>query len=66
MIVDFSGCISRTGRAGRHGYAYTFITPTQGKYAGEIIKALEQSSAPVPPELHELWEGFKKEAEAVC
>jgi superfamily II DNA/RNA helicase len=56
---------SRTGRAGRHGYAYTFLTPSQGNYAGEIIKALELSSVPIPPELTELWETYKKEAEAV-
>ena len=56
---------SRTGRAGRHGYAYTFISPSQGKYAGEIIKALELSSAPVAAELTALWEKYKQEAEAV-
>lgn len=61
FVVDYS----RTGRAGNHGFAYTFISPTQGKYAGEIIKALELASAPVPHELVELWDSFKKEAEAV-
>lgn len=56
---------SRTGRAGRHGVAYTFISSSQGKYAGELIKALELSSATVPAELTQLWEDYKKEAEAV-
>jgi len=55
----------RTGRAGRHGYAYTFISPSQGKYAGEIIKALELSSTTVSDELTQLWEKYKQEAEAV-
>ena len=57
---------SRTGRAGNHGFAYTFISASQGKYAGEIIKALELSSATVAEELTQLWEDYKKQAEAVC
>jgi len=66
-LVSFCTLIvrSRTGRAGRHGYAYTFISQSQGKYAGEIIKALELSSAPVAAELTQLWEKYKQEAEAV-
>lgn len=55
----------RTGRAGNHGFAYTFISPDQGKYAGELIKALELSAASVPNELLILWEKYKQEAEAV-
>jgi len=57
--------LRRTGRAGNHGYAYTFISQSQGKYAGEIIKALELSSAPVSDELKQLWDKYKLEAEAV-
>ena len=63
MLVYVS---SRTGRAGNHGFAYTFISASQGKYAGEIIKALELSSATVAEELTQLWEDYKKQAEAVC
>jgi len=59
-----SGC-RRTGRAGRHGFAYTFISASQGKYAGEIIKALELSGAAISEELTQLWEKYKQEAEAV-
>ena len=66
FTIAIMTCVcSRTGRAGRHGYAYTFISPSQGKYAGEIIKALELSSAPVAAELTALWEKYKQEAEAV-
>ena len=57
---------SRTGRAGNHGFAYTFISASQGKYAGEIIKALELSSATVAEELTQLWEDYKKQVEVVC
>ena len=62
----FSLC-SRTGRAGNHGYAYTFITIDQGRYAGEIIKALDasESSSKITPELKALWEDHKKQFEAV-
>ncbi|KAK2147639.1 hypothetical protein LSH36_543g00013 [Paralvinella palmiformis] len=61
---DYVHRCGRTGRAGNHGYAYTFMTPDQGKYAVDIIKALELSIAPVPKELTDLWEEFKKQAEA--
>jgi len=67
MLIILHGFTDRrTGRAGNHGYAYTFMTPDQGKYAVDIIKALELSIAPVPKELTDLWEEFKKQAEAVC
>ncbi|CAF1344820.1 unnamed protein product [Rotaria sordida] len=33
----------RTGRAGKIGYAYTFLTPAQERYSGDIIRALETS-----------------------
>lgn len=61
---DYVHRCGRTGRAGNHGYAYTFMTPDQGKYAFDIIKALELSGAPVPKELTNLWEEYKKQAEA--
>lgn len=57
--------ISRTGRAGKKGYAYTFISPDQKKYAGHIIKALELSSNLVPDELNSIWNDYVKEMEAV-
>lgn len=57
---------SRTGRAGNKGTAYTFITPEQVRYAGDIIKALELSESPVPDNLRKWWEEYKKQAEAVC
>lgn len=55
----------RTGRAGRHGYAYTFMTYEQARYAGEIIKAMELSGANVTPEVVQLWEEYKAQTEAV-
>lgn len=47
------------------GYAYTFITEEQARYAGDIIKALELSGSPVPPELEQLWASFKDQQKAV-
>lgn len=55
----------RTGRAGNKGTAYTFITPEQVQYAGDIIKALELSETKVPEHLHKWWDEYKKQAEAV-
>uniref|UniRef100_A0A8C9ZE73 Probable ATP-dependent RNA helicase DDX46 n=1 Tax=Sander lucioperca TaxID=283035 RepID=A0A8C9ZE73_SANLU len=48
---DYVHRAGRTGRAGNKGFAYTFITEDQVRYAGDIIKALELSGSPVPSEL---------------
>jgi len=40
--------VGRTGRAGNKGTAITFINPEDDKYAPDLVKALQESSAPVP------------------
>jgi ATP-dependent RNA helicase DDX46/PRP5 len=62
---DYVHRVGRTGRAGKKGYAWTFLTPDQGRYSGEILRALELSSAQVPAELQQLWDGYKEAQEAV-
>lgn len=54
----------RTGRAGNKGCAFTFITPEQSRYAGDVIRALELSGTPVPPDLQTLWNDYKAAQEA--
>uniref|UniRef100_A0A3Q3WR86 Probable ATP-dependent RNA helicase DDX46 n=1 Tax=Mola mola TaxID=94237 RepID=A0A3Q3WR86_MOLML len=61
---DYVHRAGRTGRAGNKGYAYTFITEDQVRYAGDIIKALELSGSAVPPELEQLWASFKDQQKA--
>ncbi|KAL4660015.1 putative ATP-dependent RNA helicase DDX46 isoform X2 [Arapaima gigas] len=61
---DYVHRAGRTGRAGNKGYAYTFITEEQARYAGDIIKALELSGSPVPAELEQLWLNFKDQQKA--
>uniref|UniRef100_F6TZX4 Probable ATP-dependent RNA helicase DDX46 n=2 Tax=Ciona intestinalis TaxID=7719 RepID=F6TZX4_CIOIN len=61
---DYVHRCGRTGRAGNKGFAYTFITQDQARYAGEIIKALELSLTKVPPDLEMLWNQFKEEQKA--
>lgn len=56
---DYVHRCGRTGRAGNKGVAYTFITPEQERYAGEIIRAMEQSSTVVPEPVRNLWEHYK-------
>ena len=58
---DYVHRCGRTGRAGNKGNAYTFITPDQAKYSGEIIKALELSETAVPDDLNELWKSFTEQ-----
>ncbi|KAG5843281.1 hypothetical protein ANANG_G00149130 [Anguilla anguilla] len=61
---DYVHRAGRTGRAGNKGFAYTFITEDQVRYAGDIIKALELSGSPVPKELEQLWLNFKDQQKA--
>jgi ATP-dependent RNA helicase DDX46/PRP5 len=60
---DYIHRCGRTGRAGNKGYAYTFITPEQKRYAGHIIKALELSQGHVSAELAQIWSDYVKECE---
>ena len=53
-MEDYVHRVGRTGRAGQHGKAVTFITPDQGKYARDIVKALKLSGTSVPAQLEEL------------
>ncbi len=59
---DYVHRCGRTGRAGNRGFATTFLTPEQGRYAGDIIKAMELSDALVPAELRQLWDQYKAKA----
>lgn len=61
---DYVHRCGRTGRAGNKGFAYTFITPEQSRYAGDILKAFELASIPVPDQLRNLWETYKTKQEA--
>ncbi|KAG8033832.1 hypothetical protein G9C98_008313 [Cotesia typhae] len=56
---DYIHRCGRTGRAGNKGFAYTFITLEQERYAGDIIRAHELTGVPVPEELKELWDKYK-------
>lgn len=62
---DYVHRCGRTGRAGNTGYAYTFLTLEQERFAGDIMRALETSGTPVPEELLALWESYKKKMEAM-
>jgi len=56
--------VGRTGRAGRKGTAYTFITPEEDQYAPLLLKALEQSKQHVPPEVKAMADEFSAKVEA--
>lgn len=57
---DYVHRCGRTGRAGNKGTAYTFILPSQQRFAGELIKALELSGASVPEDVEEMWKTYKE------
>lgn len=62
---DYVHRCGRTGRAGRIGYAYTFLTPEQERPAGDIVRAFESSGIPIPEDLQALWDGYKRKKEAL-
>lgn len=64
-LISYGSLYLYTSRSFFQGYAYTFITEDQVRYAGDIIKALELSGSPVPPELEQLWASFKDQQKAV-
>lgn len=61
---DYVHRCGRTGRAGNKGFAYTFVTPEQERYAGDIIRAFELATVPVPDSLRSLWETYKAKQES--
>ena len=61
---DYVHRCGRTGRAGNNGYAYTFITPDQDWYSGDIIKALESSESLVKQDLRDLFTKYKTRMES--
>ncbi|CAO3599520.1 unnamed protein product [Absidia cylindrospora] len=58
-MEDYVHRVGRTGRAGNKGTAYTFITPTQERYAMDICKALRLSGQAIPPDLQVLTDDFQ-------
>jgi len=61
---DYVHRVGRTGRAGKEGFSYTFITAEQDWYSGDIIRALELSDSLVPQELRDLYTKYKERMEA--
>jgi ATP-dependent RNA helicase DDX46/PRP5 len=63
-LEDYVHRVGRTGRAGRKGVAYTFVSPSkEEQYAPIMVKALQKASAKkedVPAELLALAEKFKE------
>lgn len=50
-LEDYVHRAGRTGRAGETGTAVTYITPEQGMYAGDLVKALKKSEQTIPEDL---------------
>ncbi|GME71552.1 unnamed protein product [Ambrosiozyma monospora] len=59
-MEDYVHRVGRTGRAGKEGESYTFVTPAQDKAAHDIVKLLELSNQPVPDKLAELANKFRQ------
>eukprot|EP01039_Chlorochromonas_danica_P009070 gene9070-10009_t len=59
-LEDYVHRVGRTGRAGRKGVAYTFLTEKDDQYAHVIIQALKKSGQSIPPDLQNLAQAFQE------
>lgn len=50
--------VGRTGRAGRDGTAWVFLTPDQDRFAPDIVKVMKASKRDVPEEVQKLSDDF--------
>merc|ERR1719262_1728747 len=60
-LEDYIHRIGRTGRAGKSGFAYTFIQPDEGDKAQDMLDALRQCGQKVPEKLKRLCEDFQSQ-----
>lgn len=65
-LEEYVHRVGRTGRAGRKGTAYTFLTPQEGQYAGDLIRALKDAKQEVNvnPALRALADEFARRVAA--
>jgi ATP-dependent RNA helicase DDX46/PRP5 len=59
-VEDYVHRVGRTGRAGRKGVAYTFLSPTEEQYAPMMKTILEKAEQPVPKEIEDMANIFKE------
>lgn len=59
-LEDYIHRIGRTGRAGKPGFAFTFVQPDEGDRAQDMIDALRQCGQQVPPKLRALSEDYQR------
>ncbi|VDN97079.1 unnamed protein product [Rodentolepis nana] len=57
---DYVHRCGRTGRAGKKGTAYTFITPDQEKNSLDLVKAFNVSGQMVPEDLYLMFNAYKE------
>ncbi|VDL18840.1 unnamed protein product [Hymenolepis diminuta] len=57
---DYVHRCGRTGRAGKKGTAYTFITPDQEKNSVDLVKAFNVSGQMVPEDLYLMFNSYKE------
>jgi ATP-dependent RNA helicase DDX46/PRP5 len=58
-LQDYIHRVGRTGRAGNHGTAITFITPEEDQYSPDLVKALKNAKVDLPVKLEELHNQFQ-------
>jgi ATP-dependent RNA helicase DDX46/PRP5 len=63
-LEDYVHRVGRTGRAGKRGTAYTFITPAEEQFSPCLVKALTDAKRPVPAALKTMSEVFQAKVKA--
>lgn len=63
-IEDYVHRSGRTGRAGNTGTAATLLTPEQDRFAGFLVRALQDSKQEVPRQLLELAKAYEEKVKS--
>jgi ATP-dependent RNA helicase DDX46/PRP5 len=62
-LEDYVHRVGRTGRAGKKGTAWTFITPSEEQFSPDLVKALKDAGKEIPPALLEMANKFNEKVE---
>ena len=59
-LEDYVHRVGRTGRAGKKGTAWTFITPNEEQFSPDLVKALKDAGKEIPTALKEMANAFNE------
>ena len=62
-LEDYVHRVGRTGRAGKKGTAWTFITPSEEQFSPDLVKALKDAGKEIPANLLDMATKFEEKVQ---